>query len=133
MVTCSTCSECRSRTRQALRPRARAAVVTVPGLTKPTRAALEKHAASRYADPKRVGEDNAKKTIEAVLRVAAECGITVSVEKIKSTKVNSRGPSLKDRIREHLSEGHDIDFIAEMENITPSRARRLVAEMGEST
>jgi hypothetical protein len=40
-----------------------------------------------------------------------------------------RRPPLKDRIREHLADDKGIDFIAEMEDLSPSRARRLVAEI----
>jgi hypothetical protein len=132
MAICSICVDCIERTRAKLRPQARRETIAVPGLTTPTRASLEKHVA-RFADPKKVGEENAKKTIEAVMAVANDHGITLSVKPIKSVKqISLRRPPLKDRIREHLAEGHSIDYIAEMEDLSPSRARRLVAEIGES-
>lgn len=80
----------------------------------PTAAALERHAA-RFGPA-------------GVAETASEYGLSVSVGRAKR-KRKVRGPSLKKRVAALLADGHDAEVIAEMEDITPGKARRLVAEL----
>lgn len=81
---------------------------------RPTKAQLEKHAA-------RFGPDQVAET-------AAELGVDVEVTRAK--KARAKGPTLKQRVAAHVAAGHSVDVIAEMEDLSPARARRLVEEVG---
>ena len=85
----------------------------LPG-TRPPAAGLEKHA-------KRFGP-------EQVAETASEFGLAVAVERPRAKPRRGRGPSLKDRVAGYLQAGHGVDVIAEIENLSPSRARKLVNE-----
>ena len=79
----------------------------------PTAADLERHA--QKFGPGQVAE------------TAAEYGLEVSVE--APQKRRSRGPSLKERVRRLVKAGHSVEVIAEIENLTPARARKLAKEV----
>lgn len=88
-----------------------------PGLRvgpRPTGAALERHAA-KYGP-------------EQVAETAAEWGLAVAISRPKARRA-SRGPSLKTRVARLVAEGHGVDTIAEIENLSPTRARALVKEV----
>ncbi len=98
--------------RQLTLPRP-APTTRLEGAKVPTRAALLKHA-ERYG-------------WEGVEEVALEYGISgVVAPRVKRTR-STRGPSLKKRIAGYLARGMSEAAIAEAENLSPSRARRLVA------
>lgn len=109
------CELCQHEAAQRLARMARAGVVVIlRGTDRPTAAALEKHA-KKYG-PAQVPE------------TAAELGLGVTVEPAKP-KARTRRPSLKKRVARLLAEGHSVEAIAEVENLTPGRARRLVEEL----
>ena len=81
----------------------------------PTAAELERHA-------RRFGP-------EGVEELANELGVRIKVERPKVTRTRAKGPTLKQRVAEHLAEGRGVELIAELENLSPSRARRLVEEV----
>lgn len=83
----------------------------LPG-PRPTAAGLERHAA-RYGP-------------EQVPEVAAEYGLSVAITRAKAQPKRTRGTSLKQRVATYLRDGHDLDVIAELEDLTPGRARTLV-------
>lgn len=108
------CPDCLGRTHALLRePRGD---VLLPG-ARPTAAGLERHAL-RFG-PGMVAE------------TAAQYGIAVAVERPKKT--TPRGPSLRARVAAHVEAGLGAELIAEMENLTPGRARRLIDETTEET
>src|SRR5689334_2598021 len=76
----------------------------------PTAEALERHA--RKFGPALVAE------------TAQEFGLTVDVEAPKVARV--RRPSLKQRVAKLVAAGHSVEVIAEVENLSPARARKLV-------
>lgn len=80
---------------------------------RPTAAELERHA-------KRFGP-------EGVAEMADELGVDVTVERPRRKR--SRGPSLKQRVAGHVANGHGVDVIAELEDLSPARARRLIEEV----
>lgn len=84
----------------------------------PTAAELERHA-QKYGP-------------EGVAELAAEIGVRVNVKKPTAKKRSTKGPTLNERVAEYIEAGHSVDVIAELENLSPSRARRLVAEVKES-
>lgn len=130
MIACSTCTDCRERTRTILRPRAQATAraVTVPGAPPVTRADLEKYLA-KYANPEKFTTDQVRATIDAVNLAAAEAGLKFRATKPKKQRAGKTGPSRAERIKDMLADGHGVDYISEMENLSPSRARRLIAEL----
>jgi hypothetical protein len=83
----------------------------LPG-PRPTAAGLEKHA-------QRFGP-------EQVAEVAAEYGVSVAITRAKAGPKRARGTSLKQRVAAYLAQGHGVDVIAELEDLTPGRARTLV-------
>jgi hypothetical protein len=96
--------------RQLTLPRP-ATTTRLAGAKKPTRDALLKHAA--------------KYGWEGVEEVALEYGISgVVAPRVKRVR-STRGPSLKKRIAGYLARGMSVEAIAEAENLSPSRARRL--------
>ena len=80
----------------------------------PTPEALERHA-------KKYGP-------EGVVETAAELGVDVKVER-KTERRRRGGPTLKQRVAAHIEAGHSVDVIAELENLTPGRARRIIEEL----
>jgi hypothetical protein len=108
------CSECLANLqRHALTFRAPTPRSTTPA---PTAEALERHA--RRFGPALVTE------------TAAEFGLEVEVPGAPQKK-RVRGPSLKERVRRLVDAGHSADVIAEIEDLSPARARRLVEEVGK--
>lgn len=106
---CGDCGPCLAATARLLRvPRS----VLMPG-PRPTVAGLERHA--RKFGPAMVAE------------TAADYGLSVAVERPKARR-RGGGPSLKTRVAGYLKEGYSPEVIAELEDISPSRARRLVEE-----
>lgn len=103
------CAECQERARKALdapparRPR-----------PAPTASQLERHA-------KRFGP-------EGVAETAQELGVDVSVER-PATRRSTRRPGLKARVSALVAQGHGVDVVAEVENLSPARARRIVEEV----
>lgn len=85
----------------------------LPG-TAPTAAQLERHA-TRFGP-------------EQVAETAAEYGVSVAITRAKAAPRRARGLSLRQRVAGYLKAGHDMDVIAELENLTPGRARTLVNE-----
>lgn len=83
----------------------------------PTKAELERHA-------KRFGP-------EGVLETAEELGVDVAVERPRR-KRGARRPTLNARVAELLTQGHGVDVIAEIENLSPSRARRIIKEVEDA-
>jgi hypothetical protein len=108
---CGNCRPCLGATHRLLRVPPRRTLL--PG-SRPTAAALEKHAA-------RFGPDQVTET-------AAEYGLSVVIQRAKAPRRASR-PSLKTRVRALLADGHGVDVIAEIEDLSPARARRLVEEL----
>jgi hypothetical protein len=109
---CGECPSCLERTHGLLkddhRPCSRPA---------PTAAQLERHA-------RRFGPEGVKET-------AAEHGVEVEVGSTKrATRAarRGRGPTLRQRVEAHLAAGRGVELIAEIENLSPSRVRRLVKE-----
>jgi hypothetical protein len=88
-------------------------VSSLPG-PRPTAARLERHA-------ERFGP-------EQVMETAAELGIQVVIQRARQVRRVS-GPSLKTRVAALVADGHSVDTIAEMEDLSPARARRLVEEV----
>ena len=109
---CGDCPTCRERT--AARLAATSSLHDRVKATPITAERLERHA-------KRFGP-------EGVAETAAELGVDVTVERPKR-KAARRGPTLKERVAGHIEAGHSVELIAELENLSPSRARRLVAEV----
>lgn len=91
--------------------------VTVPAGMMPTAAELERHA-------RRFGP-------EGVEELASELGVKVKLERPKVTRKRAKGPTLKERVAAHVAEGRGVELIAELENLSPSRARRIIEEVGE--
>jgi hypothetical protein len=79
----------------------------------PTAAALERHA--RRFGPDQVGE------------TAAEYGVSVAITRPKAQR-RIRGMSLKERIKGYVARDLSADDIAELEDLTPARAQRLIEE-----
>ncbi len=97
--------------RQLTLPRP-AATTRLEGAAKPTRAQLLRHA-EKYG-------------WEGVEEVALEYGISgVVAPRVKRSR-STRGPSLKKRVAGYLARGMSVEAIAEAENLSPSRARRVV-------
>lgn len=108
---CGDCPVCLARTHALLRePRGG---VLLPGPA-PTAAGLNRHA-ERFG-PGMVAE------------TADQYGIVVKVERASKT-TSSRGPSLKTRVAGHVGAGLSAELIAELENLSPGRARRLIDEV----
>lgn len=84
-------------------------------LPPPTVEGLERHAA-------RFGPDQVAET-------AAEYGLAVNVERPR--RVRTKGPTLKQRVAAYVADGVSVDVIAEMEDLSPARARRLVQEVSQ--
>lgn len=106
------CSECLANLqRHALTFRAPARKQTTPA---PTAEALERHA--RKFGPTLVAE------------TAAEFGLEVDVPGAPQKK-RVRRPSLKQRVAVLAAQGYGPDVIAEIEDLSPARARRLVEEV----
>jgi hypothetical protein len=93
-----------------------AAAPTAKAPKAPTVASLERHA-------KRFGPSQVAET-------AAEWGLSVSLEKAPP-KSSASGPPLKTRVATLLDAGHSVETIAEIEDLSPARARRLVEEIRE--
>lgn len=108
---CGNCPACLEATRQLLGAPARPCLQERRA---PTAAELERHA-------KRFGP-------AGVAETAAELGVDVQVERA-ARKRGVRGPTLKARVAEHVAAGRGIELIAELENLSPSRARRIVQEV----
>lgn len=111
------CGNCRDNLRAhgwKLRPARQAGTLLEP---RPTAAGLERHA--RRFGPAQVAE------------TASQYGLAVAIERPKAAKRVS-GPSLKTRVREHVEAGRSVELIAELEDLSPSRARRLVREVGDA-
>lgn len=67
---------------------------------------------------------------EGVEELAAELGVKVRLERPKApARKRAKGPTLKERVAAHVAAGHGVELIAELENLSPSRARRLVQEV----
>lgn len=66
---------------------------------------------------------------EGVAETAAELGISVTVARPVRV-AGPRRPSLKSRVKALVEAGHSAETIAEIEDLTPQRARRLVEEVG---
>lgn len=81
---------------------------------RPTTAQLERHA--RRFGPEQVAE------------TAAEHGLVVTVERSVRASV-SGGPTIRQRVARLVEEGHDVNAVAEIEDLSPARARRLVEEV----
>lgn len=81
----------------------------------PSAAQLERHA--RRFGPAQVAE------------TAAEFGVSVAIERATRKPRLIAGPSLKQRVAGHVKAGRSVELIAEIEDLSPSRARRLVAEV----
>ena len=107
------CSHCQHRQARLLARLCVSPRTVVVG-ERPTTAGLEKHA-------RRFGR-------AFVAETAAELGIAVTLAPPEPRR-RTRGPSLKQRVARLLAGGHDVEAIAEVENLTPSRARRLVEEL----
>lgn len=120
---------CRRATHRLLTPPRRRGVV-VAGMTTPTKKELTQHL-KRYANPEKVGAANAAETVRIVGEVAAAYGIRIDLPRIDLPR-KERRPGLKARIKEQLERGASWDSIAETENLSPSRARRLRTEFEES-
>lgn len=109
------CSTCAPRVRRFLRVPRRGRL-DLPGATKPTATALERHA--RRFGPEQVGE------------VAADHGLTVNLAGAatieRRVKRGRRRGSLPTQVAELLGRGASVDSIAETLDLSPSRARRLV-------
>lgn len=107
------CSECLANLRRnahKLRvPRGRSLLLE----PRPTAAGLERHA--RRFGPAQVPE------------TAAQYGLTVAVERERA--VRRGGPTLRQRVAEYVRDGHSAEVIAELEDLSPGRARRLVEEV----
>lgn len=119
---CGSCLDCLRITNLLSRPRKKDTGVAVPGTTKPTAKALKKH-----------GE---KFGWNGVAEVGSAYGIDIKVPKgaemvkeKKKRKVSTK--EIKQRIRTYLEEERSLDYIAEIESISPSRARKLVRELEE--
>ena len=84
----------------------------LPG-PRPTAAKLERHA-------ERFGA-------AMVAETAAELGISVVIQRERAPRKVS-GPSLKKRVATLVADGYGVDAIAEIEDLTPARAKRLVEE-----
>lgn len=112
---CGDCPRCRPLTLRLLRAGKRGRTL-LPG-DKPTAAALEKHA-TRFGP-------------EQVAETAAEYGVSIAITRPKATRRVS-GPSLKARVAGYVKDGYSVEVIAELEDLSPSRARRLVAEVKEA-
>jgi hypothetical protein len=110
---CGDCPDCRAATARLLRVPPGAVPCLGPT---PTKTQLERHA-------RRFGPDQVAET-------AAELGVDVEVERTTRRRV-SRGPTLRQRVAGLVAAGHGAAIVAEMENLTPARARALVAEMKE--
>jgi hypothetical protein len=108
---CGECEACLERTRALLES---APLACLRPSAVPTAAQLERHA-------RRFGP-------EGIEELAAELGVRVKVERPRVTRTRAKGPTLKERVRGYLEAGHSVDVIAELENLSPSRARRLVEE-----
>ena len=111
------CGVCAPRVRRFLRvPRARR--VDLPGACPPTAAALERHA--RKFGPAGVAE------------VAAEFGLTVDLgnaRRIERRPTRRRSTGQRDRIADLVARGASVESIAEVEDLSPSRARRLIEDL----
>lgn len=108
------CGNCRDNLRaNAAKLRVSRGASAMPGPA-PTAAGLEAHA-RRYG-PAQVAE------------TAAQYGLSVTVERPKAARKVS-GPSLKTRVAQLVADGYSADVIAEIEDLSPSRARRLVEEV----
>lgn len=106
------CEECIARMRELLK-----GPPPAPGripASAPTAASLEKHA-------RRFGR-------EQVAETAAELGIEVEVE-TPTRRARAKGPTLKERVRVYLMAGHGVETIAELEKMTPARARKIIEEV----
>lgn len=108
---CGSCVTCLTATNRLIAPPRSTSLLPGPA---PTAAGLEKHA--RKYGPAQVAE------------TAAEFGVSVAVEREKKQST-PRGPSLKTRVRQHVANGLGVELIAELEDLSPSRARRLVEEV----
>ena len=119
---CGNCAKCTRELREISHEWMRRSPVA-PVLDAPevTRVKLLRHAA-------RHGWDQ-------VVETAAEHGIYLTPPpKERATSKRAKGPTLKERIAEMLERKPDtkVETIAEVENLSPSRARRLVAEVKET-
>lgn len=108
---CGACPDCLESTRALLR--VPPAPVLLPG-PRPTAAGLEKHA-TRFGP-------------EQVAETAAEYGLSVAIERAKAPRKVS-GPSLRTRVATLVADGYGVEQIAEIEDLSPARARRLVEEL----
>lgn len=108
---CGDCPDCLAKTHRLLRLRRGPSLLPGP---RPTAAQLERHAA-RFG-PAMVAE------------TAAELGIEVVVERERKPRKAS-GPSLRTRVAQLVADGYSVEAIAEIEDLSPSRARRLVGEI----
>lgn len=124
-----TCDECMRATLRFLTPPRSRSGVSLDGAPTPTAASLKRHL-ERYGDPDKVGAANAADTIRAVGEVAAEFGIAIKLPRVTRARGVSR-PNLKARIRSQLERGTGWNEIMEIENLSPSRARRLRMELDE--
>lgn len=107
---CGNCPTCLPRTNRLLRTAPAPRLLPGPA---PTAAGLERHAA--------------KFGPEGVAEVAAEYGLSVAVQRPTRHRT-PRGLSLPARVATYLRDGHGVDVIAELENLSPARAKKLVSE-----
>lgn len=114
---CGDCGPCRVKTSALLRVPRSTGDASVPGAKPVTAAALERHA-KRFG-PRQVHE------------VAAAHGLSVSVERPQRAPRGSRGPSLTKRVINMLRDGHTAETIAEVENLNPGRAKRVIEKAQE--
>lgn len=108
---CANCEENLARNAAKLRVPPRRSVMPGPP---PTAAGLERHA--RRFGPAQVAE------------TAAQYGVSVAIERPKAVPRVS-GPSLRTRVRTLVADGYGAEAVAEIEDLSPARARRLVQEV----
>lgn len=90
----------------------------VAGASTPTARSLKRHG-ERYG-------------WEGVAEIAAEYGISLMIPKPEKDETKpKRGPSLKKRIQEYLERELSWTAIAELENLSPRRARELETKYGK--
>lgn len=77
----------------------------------PTAAGLERHA--RRFGPAQVAE------------TAAQYGLSIAIERPRAARKGG-GPSLKTRVARLVADGYSVEAIAEVEDLSPARARSLV-------
>lgn len=107
---CGSCPACLEATRQLLEAPPRECL---QARRAPTAAELERHA-------RRFGPEGVEQT-------ATELGVKVAVAR-PTRRRTARGPTLKERVAGHLAAGRSVELIAELESLSPTRARRIARE-----